>query len=195
MSISPLLSAFALLFVAEIGDKTQLAVMTLASRYTAVPVAAGAFTAFLVLNALAVVLGDALSRYLPQSAVMLAAGLLFLVFAYRTALDRQDEEGGDSRNRRNAFWTSFSMVFIAELGDKTQVALVALSASTGEPWTVFIGGTLALWTVSLLGVLAGRFLLSRLPGHWVQYGAALLFLVFGVYFLWDAFRGLQTATV
>jgi putative Ca2+/H+ antiporter (TMEM165/GDT1 family) len=190
MSLSLILWAFSLLFLAEMGDKTQLAVMTLASRYAAWPVAAGAFTAFFVLNALAVLVGDALSRYLPESAVLLAAGLLFLFFAYRTARDAEDDDGDGPADSRSAFLASFSMVFVAELGDKTQLALIALAASTGDPWSVFVGGTLALWSVSLVGVFAGRVLLARLPRHWVHYGAAVLFAGCGVYALWEAFNAL-----
>ena len=67
-------SAFALLFVAEMGDKTQLTAMTLATRYRALPVAIGVCSAFLVLNVLAVLVGQVLFRYVPQQAVLLAAG-------------------------------------------------------------------------------------------------------------------------
>jgi putative Ca2+/H+ antiporter (TMEM165/GDT1 family) len=194
MTVTLLLSTFTLLFLAEMGDKTQLAVMTLACRYAAGPVTAGAFAAFLVLNLLAVLVGDALGRWLPQAAVMLAAGLLFLYFAYRSARDAREQEGDDPADGRSAFWASFSMVLLAELGDKTQLVMVALAASTQAPWTVFVGGTLALWSVSLLGVGAGRLVLTRLPRHWVHYAAAALFAAFGGYALWQAAGALLAAT-
>jgi hypothetical protein len=67
------------------------------------------------------------------------------------------------------------MIFVAELGDKTQLAMIALAAGTGEIWSVFAGGTLALWTVSLMGILFGATLLRRIPKHRVHRAAALLF--------------------
>lgn len=72
------------------------------------------------------------------------------------------------------------MIFVAELGDKTQLAVVALAAGTGDIWAVFAGGTLALWSVSLLGILFGCTLLRRLPQGWVHRAAALLFFALGL---------------
>lgn len=181
MDISVIASTFALLFLAELGDKTQLMTMTLAHRYPLRPVVAGVFLAFLVLNLLAVLLGAALYRYLPQEAVLAAAGLLFLVFAWRTW---READGGDEEealeDNRGAFVTSFTLIFVAELGDKTQLALIALAASTGALWSTFIGGTLALWAVSAIGIAVGGTLLRRLPRAWVHRTAAALFGVFGV---------------
>ena len=72
------------------------------------------------------------------------------------------------------------MIFVAELGDKTQLAMIALAAGTGKIWSVFAGGTLALWTVSLIGILFGATLLRKIPKHFVHRAAALLFVTFGV---------------
>jgi len=77
-------------------------------------------------------------------------------------------------------FTVFGVVFVAELGDKTQLALIALVAGTGELWAVFLGGTLALWAVSLIGILLGATVLRRVPQTWMHRAAALLFLVFGL---------------
>ena len=182
MDLSVITSAFVLLFLAELGDKTQLMTMTLAHRYPVRPVVAGVFLAFLVLNLLAVLLGAALYRYLPQQAVLVAAGLLFLFFGWRS-WNEGDEEGDrdeDGRNGHGAFLTSFSLIFLAELGDKTQLALIALAASSGAVWSVFVGGTLALWTVSAIGVAVGSTLLRRIPKVWMHRAAGALFGVFGL---------------
>lgn len=184
------LSAFALLFVAEMGDKTQLTAMTLATRYRALPVAIGVCGAFLVLNLLAVLVGQVLFRYVPQQAVLLAAGLLFLAFAW-TSWRVSGDEDDDARpsDARSAILTSFLMIFVAELGDKTQLALIALAASSGAPWSVFTGATLALWSVSLIGIFVGATLLSNVPKALMHRAAAVLFAVFGVLALWRATGG------
>ena len=183
MDPSIIASSFALLFLAEMGDKSQLLAMTLAHRYRLLPVIAGVLLAFLVLNLLAVLVGDVLFLYVPQQLVLLAAGVLFLFFAWRSwleAADVDDEEVSEPRGGRDAFVSSFALIFVAELGDKTQLAMVALVAGTGQIWSVFIGGTAALWAVSLLGIAVGSTVLRRVPKAWMHRTAALLFLVFGV---------------
>ncbi|MCO6439592.1 MAG: TMEM165/GDT1 family protein [Nitrococcus mobilis] len=181
MDYSALASAFTLLFLAEMGDKTQLMAMTLAHRYRTLPVVIGTLSAFVLLNLLAVLVGDGLSRLLPRELVLVAAGVLFLVFAYRAwrNADEADEELNVAGHRQ-AWLISFTLILVAELGDKTQLAMVALAAQSGALWSVFVGGTLALWAVSLLGILVGRTLLRRISPCWIHRSAAVLFLIFGV---------------
>lgn len=177
-----MISSFALLFLAEMGDKTQLMTMTLAHRYRPLPVIAGVFGAFLVLNVLAVLVGETLFRFVPGYVVLLAAGALFLFFAARSWRDGAgDEEASPgSKGAGSALAASFALIFVAELGDKTQLTVIALAAGTGDAWAVLVGGTAALWLVSLIGVGLGATLLKRVPGVWVHRAAALLFLVFGL---------------
>jgi len=182
MDLAVVGSAFVLLFLAELGDKTQLMTMTLAHRYPVRPVVAGVFSAFLVLNLLAVGVGAALYRYLPTAAVLVAAGLLFLFFAWRSwcEADTDEDAGKEETDGRGAFVASFTLTFVAELGDKTQLALVALAAGSGAVWSVFVGGTLALWAVSAIGIAVGSTLLRHLPRRWMHRAAALLFALFGL---------------
>ncbi|NEX17683.1 MAG: hypothetical protein C1943_13920 [Halochromatium sp.] len=182
MDLSIALSAFTLLFFAEMGDKSQLLVMTLAHRYHPSPVIAGSFAAFALLNLLAVAVGQALFDWLPQGWLLLVAACLFLFFGVRSWQEANQgaEDAEIPARSRGGFMQSFLLIFVAELGDKTQLAMLALAASTGDPWAVLVGGTLALWSVSLIGILFGCTLLRRLPTHWVQRAAALLFIGFGL---------------
>ena len=181
MDYGALFSAFSLLFLAEMGDKTQLMAMTLAHRYRVVPVVIGTFAAFLLLNLLAVLVGEGLSQIIPREFVLTAAGLLFLLSAYRSWKDSEEEsEEASMTDHRYAWLNSFTLIFVAELGDKTQLAMVALVAQSDAIWSVFIGGTLALWAVSLIGILVGRTLRSKLSTRWVHQAAAVLFLIFGL---------------
>lgn len=188
MDPSVVLSAFALLFVAELGDKTQLMTIMLAQRYRPLPVALGVCAAFLVLNLLAVLAGSLVSGYLPRTLVLGVAGVLFLGFAWQSwhqPYPAAEQEGG---RLRGALFSSFGLIFVAELGDKTQLAMIALVAGSDQPWSVFAGGTLALWCVALLGIALGATLLARLPQHLVQRAAALLFALFGLLALAEAYR-------
>ncbi len=165
MDLSVVISAFSLLFLAEMGDKSQLLALTLAHRYRVAPVIAGTFAAFALLNLLAVFVGQALFEWSPQESMLLAAAGLFLYLGYRSRRDADDgeDEESDGVPARGALVTSFIMSFAAELGDKTQLAMIALVAGTGEIWSVFVGATLALWAVSLIGILFGATLLRKIP--------------------------------
>lgn len=181
MDPTALLSSFVLLFLAEMGDKTQLMVMTLAHRHRAVPVILGGCAAFSILNLLAVFVGQGVAHLIPREVLLVAAGLLFLLFAWRSWSDGDEEAEAKSDTKQHAVWlASFVLIFVAELGDKTQLAMVALAAQSTSPWSVFVGGTLALWVVTIIGAVLGVTLLRRIPQHWVHRGAALLFFTFGL---------------
>ncbi len=183
MSLATTISAFTLLFLAELGDKSQLMALSLAHRYHAGPVLAGLCAAFLVLNILAVGVGAVLYELVPKVAIRVVAGVLFLAFGlYIWRAGGETEEVIEEVTATSAWRvvaTSFGLIVITELGDKTQLALASMAAATGEPWAVLGGGTLALWVVSGLGVVVGATLLRRLPMAWVNRGAALLFFAFG----------------
>lgn len=123
--------------------------------------------------------------------MLLAAAALFLAFAYRSWRegDKTEETGDSVPTRGGVFLTSFSLIFLGEFGDKTQIATIALAAGTGQPWSVFAGSTLALWSVSLMGILVGCILFARLPRIWVHRSAAVLFALFGVLALVEAVSG------
>ncbi len=87
------------------------------------------------------------------------------------------------------FATTFGLVFLAELGDKTQLATLSLAASSGQRWLVFAAAALALVLSSLLAVLLGAFLRSRVDPLWIQRGAATLFLLLGAWMLVSSLRG------
>ncbi|MCP5157676.1 MAG: TMEM165/GDT1 family protein [Ectothiorhodospiraceae bacterium] len=182
MSLSIIGSSFALLFLAEMGDKTQLIAMTLAQRHRAVPVAVGVMAAFVLLNVVAVLVGDALAGLVPRDAVLAVGAVLFAFFAWRSWRDADEDESVDveagAGRAAGIVMTSFSLILVAELGDKTQLTMVTLGAGTGSPWSVFVGGTLALWAVSLIGIVVGATWLRRIPARLMHRGAAALFALF-----------------
>ncbi|WCE30330.1 TMEM165/GDT1 family protein [Vibrio sp. SCSIO 43137] len=161
---SSTLPVFAAIFLAEMGDKSQLVCMALASRHKTRPVAFGAIAAFGLLNLFAVTLGSNLSQLVPQQWVTLAAAILFIVFSLHSLFANHEEESaGDLSQpikKRGILLTTFIMIFLAELGDKTQLAVFTMS-STYSPVSVWIGSTLALTATSLLGIYAGRKWLAK----------------------------------
>lgn len=175
-------TTFLLVGLAEIGDKSQLVCMTLAARHRGLPVVIGAIAAFAILNLLAVLFGAAVAAWLPEWIVVLAVAVLFAGFGI-SAL-RYKEEAGDEdieeKPGHGIVATTFLLIFLAEFGDKTQIAVAGLG-STENPLAVWAGATIALAITSILGVFAGRKLLNRLPLLWIHRISGVFFLLLAIF--------------
>lgn len=175
--------------LAEIGDKSQLVCMTLAARHRPWPVAAGAIAAFCLLNLLAVMFGAALAAFLPGWLLTAAVALLFGFFGIQSFRQvGEDDEEIEEKSGHSLFLTSFLLIFIAEFGDKTQIA-VAGFASTADLYAVWLGANLALACTSLLGVFAGAHWLKKLPMDWLHRAAGTLFLLMALLALFKLASG------
>jgi len=173
------LSTFFLIAAAEMGDKSQLVCMTLAARHRPWPVLLGSMVAFAFLNALAVIFGAALAAWLPRWLVGTGVALLFAGFGFHALLQKEEEEDEDApvvnRSGHGIFFTTLILIFMAEFGDKTQIAVAGLG-TTLQPLPVWLGATLSLTVTSGLGIVAGRTILQRLPIHLIHRVSGLLFL-------------------
>lgn len=183
--------SFGVIFVAELGDKSQLMALAFATRYRAWPVIAAITTATTIVHLGSVALGAGFGELLPARWVNLVAALAFFGFAAWTlrgdALSDEDRRRAQ-RNARSAFLTVGVAFFLAELGDKTMLATVTLATQHG--WAgVWVGSTLGMVAADALAIVVGRQLGTRLPERAVRYGAAILFVVFGGWLLVDALTG------
>ncbi|MBQ0784957.1 MAG: TMEM165/GDT1 family protein [Amphritea sp.] len=186
--LGSLVGAFLLVFLAEFGDKSQLVCMTLAARYRAFPVLLGAVAAFAVLNLLAVAVGSVAATWFPREVVLSVVALLFLWFGVQSFLTQEDdEEESETLSLKSVFLSALVMIFLAELGDKTQLAVMGL-ASAEPPVPVWLGATLALAMTSAIGVIAGRALMRYISIIWLHRVSGLLFIAFGVYAGVEAIR-------
>ena len=175
--MTPALAAFALVALAEIGDKSQLVCMTLAARHRPWPVLLGAVLAFALLNLLAVLFGASVAAWIPERVVAFIVAALFFAFGIQTfRTGRNTDSEVEDRPGHSILLTTFLLIFAAEFGDKTQIAVAGL-ASTASPLAIWFGSTLALGLVSALGVLAGSALLKRIPITILQRVGGGLFLV------------------
>lgn len=180
-------TVFLVIFVAELPDKTALASLVLATRYDAVPVFLGAALALTLQSVVAIAAGGLFSL-LPARPVHVAAGALFLisaVFMWR----RKDEGAAHARKASEprtaptflrALGATFGVVFVAEWGDLTQLGTAALAARYGHPLTVFLGATLALWSVTAIAVLVGHRAGALMKPSVTQRIAAVIFVGLGV---------------
>ena len=185
------LATFAVVFPAELPDKTTLATLVLATRYRPLPVWAGAAAAFLAQCALAVAAGGLLSR-LPDRVVSGVAAALFAagaVLALRHSADDDDVgETATARSARRIAGIAFVTMFVAEFGDFTQLATASLAARYAAPAEVFAGAWLALVCVSGLAAFAGRGLLRVVPVRAVRLVAAAVFATVAVLSVVDVLR-------
>ena len=186
-SFSIALSTFALIALAEIGDKSQFVCMALAARHRHWPVILGAITAFLALNTLAVLFGAGVAAWVPERIMAGLVSLLFAAFGIHALYKQVDDESEDAveMSGHGIFITTLVLIFVAEFGDKTQIAVAGLAGSF-DPLPVWLGATAALVMVSILGVWAGRTVLQRLPLLWLHRISGGIFLLFAFLAAWRA---------
>ncbi len=183
MDLTPLLTTFSLIALAEFGDKTQLAVIALSARYDRAKVFLGVILAFALVTGLGVLVGNVLFIFIPQNVIKILAGLLFLAFGILTLLSKESCETDDAAPLGNPLLSTFSMIALAEMGDKTQLSAITLVAKYDSPYLVFTGALLALGLISLLGIFLGKKLCEIVPLAKIKLGAGLLFILFGILFL------------
>ncbi len=180
--------SFAVIFVAELGDKSQLMALTFATRYRAATVLIGITLATAVVHLISVAVGYGLGATLPTGWISLAAAVAFFGFgAWTLRGDRltEEEKAKARRGGRSAMWAVAGAFFLAELGDKTMLATITLATQHGWFGT-WIGSTIGMVAADALAILVGRWLGTNLPERAIRYGAAALFAAFGAWLLVDA---------
>lgn len=178
--------AFAVVFVAELGDKTQLVAMSLAARYRTITVLAGITIAYAITNGISVMVGGLLGAALPTTAISVAGAVAFFGFAFWTLRDTEDDdEEPDAVGGRSVLMSIIGAMVLAELGDKTMLATATLAAREA-PLATWAGATLGITASGALAVAVGSVLGDRLPRRTIRIAAASLFALFGVLLLVDA---------
>ncbi len=190
-----LLTAFGLVFLVELPDKTMIATLILTTRYRGLPVFVGVATAFAVQCVIAAAFGGVLTL-LPERVVAAIVAVLFglgAVLLLREGFSRQDaDESADAENGParvtflRAAVTSFGVLFAAEWGDASQFATAALSARFEAPVLVGLGSWLALCSVAGLAVLLGTKVRGRIRPHLVQRVGGVVFGGFALFAAWQA---------
>ncbi|HUL83499.1 MAG TPA: TMEM165/GDT1 family protein [Gammaproteobacteria bacterium] len=180
--MEPLLVSVGVVALAEIGDKTQLLALILAARFKRpVPIIAGILCATLFNHALAGALGAWITTVVSPTVLRWVVGLSFIGMAAWTLIpDEIENEEGDVARRFGVFGATLITFFLVEIGDKTQIATVALAAHYGTPVLVVIGTTLGMLLADVPAVIVGDKLSARIPIRLVHSVAAAIFLLLGV---------------
>ncbi|WP_094607826.1 hypothetical protein SPSIL_056360 [Sporomusa silvacetica DSM 10669] len=178
------LTSLVFVVLAEMGDKTQLLAMALATRYKWQTVMWGVFVATILNHLFAVVVGNYLTHFVPMNTIQIAAAVSFIIFGLWTI--RGDElDGEDKDSKRSPFWTVAIAFFIAEMGDKTQLATVALAAQFNTIIPVWLGTTTGMMVADGIGIIIGIVLGKRIPERAVKWFAAIIFILFGLFGLYE----------
>ena len=184
-------------FIAEMGDKTQLMLIALTSKYKLKDIILGTAAAILVLNGLAVLAGGLVSEFIPDWLIKTTAALAFLYFAASTIAGDDDDEGEEEGKSKIKFapLAVFCTFFVAELGDKTQLTAITFGANEGmgAALIVWLGSSLGLFAADILGMLVGYLLKSKMPEGLLNTLAFAIFSVFGVYTLYQGLKLINTS--
>jgi putative Ca2+/H+ antiporter (TMEM165/GDT1 family) len=181
MSVAIAATVFAVIFTAELPDKTALASLILGSRYRPAWVFAGVAAGFAVHVALAIAAGSLLGL-LPHRPLELIVAALFAAGAVLLLRGRHEDsdEHVEMYGRKPGFWRvsgmSFMVILVAEFGDLTQIATATLAARYHDPVSVAVGATLALWAVGAIAIAGGRGLMKVIPLAWISRIAAVIML-------------------
>ncbi len=191
MNVGVFLGIIALMFVIELPDKTFVATIIMAARSRSSSVLIGGSTALVTQMFLAVEAGRLLTLF-PVNVKNLVVALFFLGGAAYLLFvpEKKEEERGEregERGRSGSRWkeisTAFTVIFIGEMGDLTQIQAANLSAKTHQPLEVFLASSIAMVAVTFVGVFGGQILVRKVPLSKIRLGGGLIFAGLGIYTL------------
>ncbi len=188
--LAAFLLSFGVIFVAELGDKSQLMALTFATRYPLVPVLIGITLATGLVHAFSVFVGAAVGAVIPGTLLNIIAALAFVGFGLWTLRGDELTDEDEARAARPARYTVLAVggtFFLAELGDKTMLATITLAADHSL-FGIWLGSTIGMVAADGLAIIIGQQLGARLPERAVKIGASILFFLFAGALFVEAFR-------
>jgi Ca2+/H+ antiporter, TMEM165/GDT1 family len=190
--VDAFLLSFGVIFLAELGDKSQLMALAFATRFPAVPVLIAISIATAIVHLGSVALGATVALALPTNVIAIVAGVAFLVFAAWTLrgdkLGEDDEARARGEATRSVIVTVGTAFFLAELGDKTMLATVTL-ATNHPPLGIWLGSTVGMVAADAIAIAIGKVLGTRLPERAIRISAAVAFVVFGLILILQGLNG------
>lgn len=178
--ISELVKAFFLVFIAEMGDKTQIIAMTFATKYKIREVLLGVVLGVVLNHGLAIILGRFILNFISLDKIQLLAAFIFIIFAYLSLREDEEEEEEASSRSYGPIITVAMAFFLGELGDKTQLTAMTLATDASYPLFILAGTTLGMVGTSLLGIIVGSKIGGKIPDLYIKIVSSIVFLIFGL---------------
>jgi putative Ca2+/H+ antiporter (TMEM165/GDT1 family) len=179
--MNALLHSFSLVALAEIGDKTQLLSILLAAKFKRFwPIFFGILFATLLNHGASAWIGEFVASYITPNLIAKISAILFIAIGFWILVPDKEPEANDEV-KFNAFFASFIMFFIAEIGDKTQFATITLGAEYNDLFMVTVGTTIGMMAANVPAILFGENILRVIPMNFFRYAASLMFIGFGVF--------------
>ncbi|WP_027624029.1 TMEM165/GDT1 family protein [Clostridium lundense] len=180
------IKALFLVVVAEMGDKTQLLAMAMASKYKAKQVLIGVFIATVLNHALAVAVGSYLGNFIPMDTVKIVAAISFLIFGLWTLRGDKIDEDDEKKSSFGPIVTVAIAFFIAEMGDKTQLMTITISAESNQPLNILMGTTAGMMIADGIGIIGGAWMCKHIPEKYIKWMAGIVFIFFGTLTLYNS---------
>lgn len=178
--IGEILKAFFLIFIAEMGDKTQILAMAFATKFPVRKVLTGVFIGVFLNHGLGVLAGKYISDFIPTTTIQIVAGFAFLAFAFWTLKSEDDEdENEEQKYKFGPVLTVALAFFIGELGDKTQLTAITLATNTPYLLAILMGSVLGMIMTCLIGILLGKKLGDKVPEFIIKIASSFVFMGFG----------------
>jgi putative Ca2+/H+ antiporter (TMEM165/GDT1 family) len=180
MPLQALIESIGLIFLMELGDKTMLTTMCLSAQYRRPKIVLLAtMIALAASSVIAVIIGYILSATLPVEIITYVSGFLFLILGIFTLVNSKSETV-DTCDNPGTLFGMFSLVLVSELGDKSQIATLALAAQSSFPVMVFVGAIIGFFIVNSVGAYAGTNIAERIPIKTVKRVVGTIFIIFGI---------------
>jgi putative Ca2+/H+ antiporter (TMEM165/GDT1 family) len=180
LSLAAFSAAFLLVVLAEMGDKTQFVAMTFAAKYNPYKVLFAIFLGSIANFAIVIVIGELITTIVPLDAISLAASFAFIAFGIWTMHKEKSEEENVKLSRFGVVATVGLTFFIAEMGDKTQLATLSLAVQYQNPISVLVGAVLAMLVADGIGIVVGVVLCRRIPQRALKWFSVVIFVLFGL---------------
>ena len=174
------IQAFLLIFIAEMGDKTQIMAMAFATQFKIKQILIGVWIGSFLNHGLAILLGSMLTQFIPLEALQLIAGVLFIAFGLLSLSIAEKDEAAENAKRYGAIFTVALAFFLGELGDKTQLTALTLSTQSTQPFFTLMGTVFGMVVVSSIGIFVGAKLGDKIPEPVIRIAAFLIFMSFGL---------------
>ena len=181
------LVALGIIFIAELGDKTQLLALALAARYDTKRVLLGVFVGTFAVNFVSVAVGEVIGMAIPSEWIAIIAAVAFLGVGVWLLFDDDDEEDSAVRDRPHVVFSVAVTIFLAELGDKTMLAAMTVASHQQQLIPVWLGASTGMFAANAIAVLIGRLLGKSLPERPIKIIGALVFFGTGTWILVSTF--------